>query len=65
MMQLFNQKLSDYDNLFDWSVPLELCSSFNIWNLLSATSIVDILLHKEIYFLLFAFQVAECFQFEW
>ena len=33
-----HQKLCMDNNLFDWSVPLEFCSSFITWNLLSATS---------------------------
>ena len=35
-----------------------------MWNLLLVTSIVAILLHQEINFLLFAIQIAERFPFE-
>ena len=63
-MRLYNSKLCDYNNLFDWSGPLEFCLSFITWNLLSATIIVDILPHQEIYFLSFAYPISECYQFE-
>ena len=63
-MQSYNSKLCDCNNYFDWSGPLEFCLSFITWNLLSTTIIVDILPHQEIYFLSFAYQIAECFQFE-